>query len=109
MKISFLDLINTSYKCCYDKTDISEGIDPAKSNNSKECMICHYWFLNYEFKFQEYVCNDCCNLTMSRLNISDIAIITVKGIHYRCIIHDINKSEVINLLENYVLDDCGYI
>ena len=46
---------------------------------------------------------------MSRLNISDIAITTVEGIHYRCIIHDINKSEVINLLENYVLDDCGYI
>ena len=29
----------------YDKIDISEGIDPAKSNNSKECMVCHYWFL----------------------------------------------------------------
>ena len=53
MKISFSDLINRSYKCCYDKTDISEGIDPVKSNNSKECMICHYWFLNYGFKFQE--------------------------------------------------------
>ena len=26
----------------YDKIDISEGIDLAKSNNSKECMICHY-------------------------------------------------------------------
>ena len=29
---------------CDDRIDISEGIDLAKSNNSKECMICQYWF-----------------------------------------------------------------
>ena len=39
----------------YDRIDISEGIDFAKSNNSKECMICHYWFLNHRFKFQDSV------------------------------------------------------
>ena len=33
------------------------------------------------------------------LNISDIAIITVKFIHYRCIIHFVNKSKAISLLE----------
>ena len=32
------------YKCCYDRIDISEGIDLAKSNNSTKCMICHYGF-----------------------------------------------------------------
>ena len=26
----------------YDSIDISEEIDLDKSNNSKECMICHY-------------------------------------------------------------------
>ena len=26
----------------YDRIDISEEIDLAKSSNSKECMICHY-------------------------------------------------------------------
>ena len=25
----------------YDRTDITEGIDLIKNNNSKECMICH--------------------------------------------------------------------
>ena len=24
--------------------DISEGIDINKSNKSKECIICHYWY-----------------------------------------------------------------
>ena len=26
----------------YNRSDIGKGIDIAKSNNSKECMICHY-------------------------------------------------------------------
>ena len=43
------------------------------------------------------------------LNISDIAVVIVKGIDYFCIIHDISKSEAIHLLENSVLDDRGYI
>ena len=44
--------------------DIGEGIDPAKINKSKECMICHYWFLIHGFKFQDSLCNGCHNLTI---------------------------------------------
>ena len=40
---------------------------------------------------------------------SDIAIITIKGLDYHCIIHDISKCKAIHLLENYVLHDCGYL
>ena len=53
--------------------------------------------------------NGCHNLTMLSVNISDIAIITVKNVDYRCIIHNISKSEAINLLKNSVLEDRGYI
>ena len=28
----------------YDRIDISEGIDVNKTNLSKECDICHYWY-----------------------------------------------------------------
>ena len=73
----------------YDRIDISEGIDLAKSNNSKECMICHYWFFNHVFNFQ-----DCYVLSV---NISDIAIITIKNVDYCCIIQNICKCEAINL------------
>ena len=68
--------------------DISEGIDLAKYNRSKECMICRYWFFNHGFEFQDYVCNGCHDLTMFIVNISDIAIITLKNVDYRCIIHN---------------------
>ena len=46
---------------------------------------------------------------MLSVNISDIAIIIVKNVDYRCIIHNINKSEAINLIKNSVLEDGGYI
>ena len=42
---------------------------------------------------------------MMCLNISDIAVITVKNVDYRCIMYNINKSEAIHLLENSVLKD----
>ena len=29
----------------YKTIDISEGIDVNKTNLSKECDICHYWYL----------------------------------------------------------------
>ena len=33
----------------YDRIDISEGTDLAKSNNSKECMNCLYFFSNHGY------------------------------------------------------------
>ena len=41
----------------YDRVDISKGTDPAKNSNNK-CMVCHYWFFNHKFEFQNSVCND---------------------------------------------------
>ena len=67
------------YKCCikmYIRIDISKGIDLVKSNKSKECMICHNWFFNHGFKFQYY------DLKMLSVNISDIAVITIKNVDY---------------------------
>ena len=43
------------------------------------------------------------------LILSDIAIIIVKNVDYCCMIHNISKSEAINLLKDSVLEDRGYI
>ena len=53
--------------------------------------------------------NDCHGLLMLRVNISDITIVAVKEVDNCFIIHDIKKSEAINLLENSLLDDHWYI
>ena len=60
-------------------------------------MICHYWFSNHEFKFKDSLCNSYHDLIILGVNISDNAIITVKNVNYGCIIHNISKSEAINL------------
>ena len=84
-------------KCCIIiESILSEGIGPAKSINSKECMFCWYWFFNHGFKYQDSLCNGCLNLLMQCVNISDIAIIAVKGADYRYTIHDISKSDAPN-------------
>ena len=48
----------------YDRIDGSKEIDVAKRNNSRECIICHYWFLNHGLKFQHSVSNGCRDLLM---------------------------------------------
>ena len=38
----------------YDRIDVSEGININKTNTSKECAICHYWYvLDKGFKFSQ--------------------------------------------------------
>ena len=85
----------------YDRIDVSEGIDVNKTSVSEQCDICHYWyFLNYSFKFQPNVCNRCHDLLMMSVNLSDIAILNIKGSDYCCIISLISKNEARNLLQN---------
>ena len=71
--------------------------------------ICHYFFFNHGFEFGDSICNGCHDLSTLSFSISDIAIIAVKNIDYRCIIHNISKSEAIDLLESSVLKDREYI
>ena len=88
----------------YDRIDLSEGIDVNETSESKKCNICHYWyFLNKGFKFKSYVCNGCHDLLMISMNLSDIAILNIKGADYHCIISGISKSEATNLMQNIAL------
>ena len=90
----------------FDRIDISERTDVNKTSASKECDICHYWyFLNFSFKFQPNVCNRCHDLLMMCINLSDIAILNIKGSNYRCIISLISKNEAIKLIQNVDLTE----
>ena len=91
----------------YNRTDVSKGIDPTKSNKSRECMIFNYCFFHHRFKFQDSVCNGCHYLTMLSVNTSEFAIITIKNTYYCCIIYNISKYEAINPLKNSVFEDRG--
>ena len=93
----------------YDRIDKREGIDLDKSNNSKEWIICHCCFFNHRYKFQDSVCNCCHDLAMLNVNMSDIAISTIKNLDYLWIIHNISRSESVDLLKSSVLQGHGYI
>ena len=68
----------------YERIDISEGIDVNKTNLSKECDICHYWyFKSIAFKYGPYLCNGCHDLMQKAMNFNNIAIAYVKGSAYR--------------------------
>ena len=88
----------------FDRIEVSEGIDVNKTNEPKECDICHYWyFLNKGFTFQPNVCNRChCLLNMS-MNLSNAAISNIKHDDYCCIISRISRNETINLIQNVSL------
>ena len=93
----------------YDRIGVSKGTYVNKASASKECDICNYWyFLNKGFKFKPNVCNRCHDLLKMSINLTDIAILNIKGSDYYCIISGISKSESINLMQKIDLTKkCG--
>ena len=48
----------------YERINISDGINVNKSDESKECTLCHYWyFLDKSFSYWPYLCDRCYNMT----------------------------------------------
>ena len=63
----------------YERIDISEGIDFNKTNASKECCICHYWyFLNKGFKYEPHLCYGCHNLMQKDMNFNMLLLFLLK-------------------------------
>ena len=83
--------------------DSSEGIDINITSASKKCMLCHYWYFKDGFKFELHVCNKCHDVLMTAYELKNIAISTVKGVDYRCILQGVSKNGAVNILNNSVL------
>ena len=85
----------------YERIDISEGIDDNKTNLSKVCMLCHYWyFLDRNFSYGPYLCVDCYNVTQKSNNLKNIAIVRVKKKVYRVHFQYMSKREAKKLITN---------
>ena len=39
----------------YKKIAILEGIDVDKTNKSKECMLCHYWYFLHKILVMDHI------------------------------------------------------
>ena len=88
----------------YKRIDISEGIDVNKTNLSKECDICHYWyFKDIGFKYEPYLCNGCHDLMQKAMSFNNVAIVYVKGSAYRIHFWYMSKDDVINIMIKEVM------
>ena len=89
-----------------DRIDISEGIDMGKTSKSRECDICHYWyFLDKNFNYEKYLCNECHDLMQKAMNFNDVAIVSIKGNDYRIHIWYMSKNEAISIMHNSSLNE----
>ena len=90
----------------YDRNDISERIDVNKTNLSKECDICHYWyFKDIGFKYEPYLCNGCHDLMQKAISFNNVAIVYVKGNAYRIHFWYMSKDDAINIMNGSNLAD----
>ena len=90
----------------YERIDISEGIHVNKTNLSKECDICHYWyFKNIGFKYEPYLCNGCHDLMQKAMGFNNIAIVYIKENDYRIHFWCMSKHDAINLMTGSNLVD----
>ena len=96
----------------YGRIDISEGIDVDKTNKSKECMFCHYWyFLDKNFSYRPYLCGGFYNVTQKSTGSKNINIVYVKGNAYRIHFWYMSKHKrkrkrkAISLMTNSSLND----
>ena len=94
----------------YERIDISEGTDFDKSDKSKECMICHYWyFKDIGCKYETHVCNKCHDLLIVVYYLKNFMILNIKGVDYRCYMFNMIRSDAINLLNNSCLGNKGVL
>ena len=90
----------------YERIDISEEIDINKTNKSKECMLCHYWyFLDNNFSYGPYLCDGCYNIMQKSIDSKNNAIFYDKKSAYRIHFLCISKREAKNLMNNSNLID----
>ena len=95
----------------YDKIDVSEGIDVNKTNLSRECNICHYWyFLDKNFSYGPYLCDGCYNIMQKSMDFKNIAIVYVKKSVYRIHFLYMNKRKAKSLMSNSnLIDKKGFL
>ena len=90
----------------YDRKDISEVTDANKTNASKECDICHYWyFKDIGFKYEPYLCNCWHGLMQKAINFNDVAIVSIKRSDYRINFSYMSKDDRINIMKNSKLNE----
>ena len=85
----------------YERINISDGIDVNKSDESKEYMLCPYWyFLCKSFSYGPYLCDGCYNMMQKCNKLKNIDIIHINESVYRICFLFMSKREAKKLMTN---------
>ena len=77
-----------------------------KTNASKECKICLYWYLkDIGFKYDPYLCNGCHSLMQKAVSFNDAAFVYAKGSAYKIPFWYMRKDYAISITKNSNLID----
>ena len=88
----------------YDKIDITQEIDVDKTNKSRKCMFCHYWYyLNKNFSYGPFTCDGCYNIVQRSIDVKNVSIVRVKNNAYRIYFKDISKHKAKKLMNKFHL------
>ena len=88
----------------YDSIDISEGIDVDKTDEPKECKLCHYWyFLNKNFKYGPYLCDGCYDISQRSTDFKIIAIVHIKKSTCKIYFQHMSKHEAKKIMNKFDL------
>ena len=87
----------------YDKSDISEGIDVDKTNESRKCKFCHYWyFLKKTFSYGPFTC-DGCYMVQRSTDFKNIAIVHIKKTVCRIYFQHMSKHKAKKIMNKFDL------
>ena len=95
----------------YERIDISDGIDVIKSDESRECTLCHYWyFLDKSFSYGPYLCDGCYNMTQKCNKLKNTVITRIKKTVYRICFLFMSKREARKLMaSSNVIDKKSFL
>ena len=88
----------------YDRIDISDGLDINKTDKSKECIFCHYWyFLNKKFSYGPFTCDGCHDMVQRPTDFENIAIVHIKKTEYRIYFRHMSKYKAKKIMNKFDL------
>ena len=88
----------------YDKIDISERIDVDKTNESRQCKFCHYWyFLNENFSYGPFTCDGCYDMVKDQQILEILLLFILKKTAYRIYFQHMSKHKAKKIMNKFDL------
>ena len=79
---------------------VSEGINVNKTSVSRKFELSHYcFFKDVRFKFEEHVCNGCCDLLTMTYSLKNVAILGAKGAYFRYLLMGTSENEALKKIK----------